>query len=101
MQEDSSEDDRDSDPENPQPVGTKKFGRVMGIRDAVKSLRQPAIDNLLATKGINCGDKTYLPAYPAAVTELLEGMSDHEKEEMKKVAERWNREGAPTDVQAK
>jgi hypothetical protein len=28
--------------------------------------------------------------YPAVVTELLEGMSDHEKEEMKKVAEKWN-----------
>jgi hypothetical protein len=102
MRDDSSDDDDDDDdPENPQPIGTKKFGRVLGIRDAVKSLRQSSIHELLVSKGFEPGDKAFLASYPAAVTELINAMSDHEKEEMQEVADKWNREGAPPEVQAK
>jgi hypothetical protein len=43
----------------------------------------------------------YLPAYPAVLTELIHGMSDHDKVKMHKMADKWNREGAPPDVMAK
>lgn len=66
----------------------------------VKSTHKDKIHELVAkaTKA-EPGHKDWLPHYPAALTQVLEGLTEEEREEAEKTLEEWNEDGVPREVQ--
>jgi hypothetical protein len=46
-------------------------------------------------------DKLYIGSYQRAVTTVHKNMNSNELEEAEKIAEMWNKQGAPVEVQRK
>ena len=46
-------------------------------------------------------NKAYIGSYQRAVTTVHKKLTDGEFEEAEKIADLWNRQGAPTEVQLK
>lgn len=46
-------------------------------------------------------DKAYIGKYQRAVTTVIENMTESELEEAQRVADLWNEQGAPADIQLK
>jgi hypothetical protein len=57
-----------------------------------------AIDRRIVHKP---GTSDYLHAYPGAVTEVLNQLSEERKDEYRKLAMEWNKAGPPREVQLK
>jgi hypothetical protein len=78
----------------------QKQSRQFSIRDVVKTSHKDEIHQLIATDtSAAVGHKDWLRLYPAALTKVVEGLNDEEKEEAQKTVREWNDNGAPRDVQ--
>jgi len=68
------------------------------IRDVIKKFYREEIDALIPYKPT---EKMYISYYQAAVTTILNNMSDDELEKAERILESWNEEGVPQDIQLK
>ena len=66
----------------------------------IKTTHKDIIHDVIAEKtDARSGHKDWLPYYPAALTEVLEGLSEEELQEAEETLEKWNAEGPPIEVQ--
>jgi hypothetical protein len=78
------------------PSKPKKRKELYTIRDVVKVLHRPLIDNEIPCTS---KDPDYIGHYQRAVTTICNNMSEEEAQEVKGIVEQWNKEGAPPEVQ--
>ena len=81
--------------EKPKP---KKIKKVYSIRDVVKYHYRSRVEK---ENPLKPSDKDFLGGYQKAVTAVMEGMSKDELEEANEIAELWNKEGCPSELQLK
>lgn len=74
----------------------KKVKPTYAIRDVVKENYRSLIDSEIPYPP---GEPEYICRFQAAVTKVLNNMSEEDLEEAEKVVEQWNKEGAPSEVQ--
>lgn len=86
---------REAEVDEPKP---KKVKQLYSIRDVIKQHYRALIDDEIPYKPT---EKEYLGSYQRAVTTVLKNMSDKDLEDAEEIVERWNKEGAPSDVQLK
>ena len=92
----------DSDPEDPKPRGSNKFGKTYKLRDAVTSLFSAKIAEILKDRDAGPpGGKTYLAMYPTVLSEVVKGLTLEERQQAIEISEAWNRDGAPDDLKKK
>ncbi len=78
------------------PPGAQKFLKMFGTRDAVASLFSNRVS--AETRKVSQdepGSTSYLASYQTALTTIVQVLTEEEREEAEKLAEKWNREGAP------
>jgi hypothetical protein len=76
----------------------KKLKQMYTIRDVIKQNYRALVNDQIPYKPT---DKGYLPSFQRAVTTVLKNMSDEELETAETMVEKWNTEGAPSEVQLK
>ena len=83
--------------ETPKP----KHGKLFTIRDVIRNTRKEDIHKLIAKEtNAPAGHKDWLPHYPAALTQVLDGLTEAEMEEAEKEVKKWNsRNDVPREVQ--
>lgn len=79
-------------------VKPTKRKQLYTIRDVVKENYRSLVDKEIPYKS---GKVDYLARFQAAVTTVLKNMSEKDLEEVEDMAEQWNREGAPSELQLK
>jgi hypothetical protein len=92
---------RDSEPKldaGKPKVKPRKRKQVYTIRDVIKENYRSQIDDQIPYKS---GEPEYLGRFQAAVTAVLQNMSEEDLEEAENLVEQWNREGAPSELQLK
>lgn len=68
------------------------------VRDVVKQIHRDLIEEEIPHKS---GEKEYISNYQRAVTAVVKKMTEEELEAAEKIAEVWNEQGAPSEVQVK
>ena len=76
----------------------RKAKMVYNARDVIKYNHRELIDGEIALKS---NDNRYLGGYQKAVTAVLEGMNDEDREEIQNTVDLWNEEGGPSDLRLK
>jgi hypothetical protein len=90
-EEDSSSDEDDSKP--------NKIKQVYNARDVVMQKYSGRVNNEIPFKPSDKG--LYVSRYKNAVTTVLKGLDDEERNEVDKLVETWNKQGPPPDFQLK
>lgn len=75
-----------------------KIKQVYTTRDVIKQKYRELVEEHIPYKP---SDKKYLSSYQQAVTTVLENMSGDDLDEVQKIADGWNEQGAPSDLQLK
>ena len=76
----------------------KKVKQVYTIRDVIKQ----NYGELVAEEiGCKPDDKKYIGSYQRAVTTVHNNMSEEELDEVQRILDLWNKDGAPSEVQLK
>lgn len=78
------------------PSKPKKAKKLYSIRDVLKALHRPLIDNEIP---YTSQDPEYIGSYQRAVTTVWNNMSEEDAEEVERIVEEWNKQGAPSEVQ--
>jgi hypothetical protein len=68
------------------------------VRDVIKQKYRSLVDKEIP---FHPRTKEYLSRYQRAVTTVLERMDGGERKKVEKLAQSWNEEGAPFEVQCK
>lgn len=76
----------------------RKIKKVYTVRDVVKQKHCSLINKEIP---YNPQTKEYLGNYQRAVTTVLKEMDSDERKKLEELAESWNEEGAPREVQFK
>jgi len=80
------------------PSKPKKAKKNYTIRDVLKELYRPLIDDAIPYKS---SDAEYLGSYQKAVTTVWNNMSEEDADVVEAILEQWNKDGAPSPVQLK
>lgn len=92
---------KDSEPDVDAPkskVKPRKRKQLYTIRDVIKENYRYLVDEEIPYKS---GEPEYLARFQAAVTTVLNNMSEEDLEQVEDIVEQWNREGAPSELQLK
>jgi hypothetical protein len=83
------------------PPTTKSYSkRVVTVRDVITRTHQDKIHALVATKTKDkVGQGNWIGFYPAALNQVLAGLTKKEREQAEREAEEWTETGAPREVQ--
>jgi hypothetical protein len=81
--------------EAPKPKKIKKF---YNVRDVIV---QNHGDLIAAKNPLKPSDPKYIGSYQQAVKKVQESLSGDELKKLEKIADAWNKEGAPLEVQLK
>jgi chromosomal replication initiation ATPase DnaA len=74
--------------------------KVSTARDVIKSTYKDRIHQYVSEKTqANVGHKDWLSKYPAAVSRVMEELTDAQLQDAAQVAEEWNTNGVPRDMQ--
>lgn len=76
----------------------RKIKQIYNVRDVVKQNYKDLVEAEIPEKS---NEKGYIAKYQRAVTTVVDNMSESTLEEAKDIAEAWNKEGAPAEVQLK
>jgi hypothetical protein len=80
----------------PKPKHTRSFT----LRDVVKSTHKERIQELISSKTNEpAGHKDWLRHHPAAVSQVMEELTEAETEVAENVLKEWLEEGVPVEVQ--
>ena len=86
--------------DHPQPPGKKKYCKEYKLGDAVRVLHAGRIARRIAqATSLPPGMKGYLAHYSKARASVIKRLTAEEKEQALKLAEKWNRECAPEELQ--
>jgi hypothetical protein len=76
----------------------RKAKPIYTFRDVLKEIYRPLIDKEIPHKP---GEPEYIRSYQMAVTTVWNTMNEEEVEQVQEMVDKWNEEGAPSDVQLK
>ena len=76
----------------------KKVKQVYTMRDVITNNYRALVNDQISCKPT---DQEYIGSFQRAVTTVLKNMSDEELETAETMVEKWNKEGAPSEVQLK
>jgi hypothetical protein len=76
----------------------KKIKEVYTVRDVIKQIHGKLVDAEIPYRR---HEKEYIGSYQRAVTTVHQNMTKKQLEKAKEIAELWNEEGAPPEVQQK
>ena len=74
----------------------KKVKQLYTIRDVIKQNHQELVEEEIPYNPV---DSEYIGCYQRAVTTVQNKMTEEELEDAQKVADSWNEEGVPSDIQ--
>ena len=80
-----------------------KLERKLSDRRIVGKLHADRVDATIKAKSpdLEVGDKSYPGLYQRALTEVMQGLTDEEMEEVEKTKEEWQESGPPIDMRLK
>jgi hypothetical protein len=77
-----------------------KHTKNFTIRDVIKTTHKEQIHQIVAeVTDAKPGHKHWLPHYPAALTQVVEGLSEADLHDAQNTLEEWNDKGCPREVQ--
>jgi hypothetical protein len=94
----SKDKDCQTEAERKAKVKPKKVKQFYTIRDVVKDKYKSLIADQIPYESTH---PKYIGRFQAAVTKVLNDLTEEDLEEAEKTLEEWNTEGAPSDVQVK
>jgi hypothetical protein len=96
MADDSDEEDDD------EPPRLKKWSKEWGLRRVVQNKMSRAIKQRMEELAEEAGETTHLiKLYPVACTQICNELSEEERCRFEDLADLWNRQGVPEDIQQK
>lgn len=80
-----------------------KLERKLSDRRIVGKLHADRVDATIKANSpdLETGDKSYPGLYQRALTEVMQGLTDEEMEEVEKTKEEWQESGPPIDMRLK
>lgn len=86
---------------SPRPSGKNKWGKKYTFRQGVMTLYREVINDMISEKTASKESGERLQFHPVVVTELINGMTQEQKDDVTATVEKWNQEGAPEKEQIK
>lgn len=82
--------------DEPEQSKPKKVKQLYTVRDVIKQNHRELVEDEIPYSSV---DSEYIGCYQRAVTTVLKKMTEEELEDAQKVADSWNEEGVPSEVQ--
>ena len=78
----------------------RKFGKKWTTCEVLIVTKKAEIEDALWEKGLQLGSRKMITKYQETVNDVINKLSEESLEEAKQMAEQWNKERPPPEVQA-